>query len=318
MVILAGDLGGTKTRVALFEANKCLGEEKYVSRSWPSLIDIMRDFLKKVPVPVEKACFGVAGPVREGRCLATNLPWVIDAHVLSREFKIDLVWLINDLEANAYGLRKLAPQEFCSLNEGEPGAQGNAALISAGTGLGEAGLYWDGKRHHPFACEGGHADFPARSEIEVELWRYLYRQFGHVSCERVLSGPGLYHLYRFLVDTGLEKEKEPLAGADLPRTITERAEERSCPICVRTVSLFAEIYGSEAGNLALKILALGGVYVGGGIAPHILGALQEGNFMKAFLAKGRFAPLLSTIPVKVVLNEKTALLGAWLYAQENG
>lgn len=314
-MILAGDIGGTKTHLALFEKGKIFKEEKYASKEFASLAEILVLFLKKSDSP-KKACFGIAGPIRNGRCQATNLPWMIDAKELEQKLKIDAVFLINDLEANAYGIKCLSPQEFYLLNEGTPHSLGNQVLISAGTGLGEAGLYWDGEKHHPFACEGGHADFSPQSELDMELLRYLRKKFGHVSCERILSGPGIYQLYRFLIDLRLESPSEDFGEADPAQVITERALKKECKACMRTLKWFTMLYGAEAGNLALKMLSVGGVYIGGGIAPKILPALKTGDFIKEFVNKGRFSTLLSQIPVKVILNQNTALLGAERYAEE--
>ncbi len=319
-MILAGDIGGTRTRLALFDTSdgfKCVKQERYASRDFPNLSSILLLFS---PEGAEKVCLGIAGPVRHGRVHATNLPWLIDARELGRELKTDAVWLINDLEANAYGLRRLSPDQFLTLNTGDPEAAGNAALISVGTGLGEAGLYWDGHIHRPFASEGGHTNFGPRDELEAELWRYLRKQFDHVSYERVLSGNGLFRIYRFLIDMRLEEEPEwihqEMLQDDPAKVITDKALRKENKACQRALEWFVSIYGSEAGNLALKYLALGGVYVGGGVAPKILPALQQETFMKAFTAKGRFAELLSSIPVKVVLEENTALLGAAEYAHK--
>ena len=316
-MILAGDIGGTRTRLALFDGLKCVKQEKYFSREHADLASILLLFC---PEGADKVCLGIAGPISNGRVQATNLPWIIDVKDLKKELKTDAVWLINDLEANAYGLRRLLPEQFFTLNTGNPEAKGNAALISAGTGLGEAGLYWDGNKHHPFACEGGHTDFGARDEMEAELWRYLRTQYEHVSYERVLSGSGLNHMYRFLIDMHLEEESEELKlemlDKDPAKVITDHALNKESKACKRALDWFISIYGSEAGNLALKHLAVGGIYVGGGIAPKILNAMKEGNFMQGFTAKGRFSELLKAIPVKIILDENTALLGAAEYAYE--
>jgi glucokinase len=318
MVILAGDIGGTKTHLALFEGEKWIVDQKYPSQEHKSLLEIVRLFLTSHQSEAKAACFGVAGPVRDGRCHATNLPWLIDSAKLSKELKISSVFLINDLEANAYGMSCLSEKDFAVLNAGSSDAKGNRALIAAGTGLGEAGIYWDGEEHHPFACEGGHTDFASRDEREVELWRYLKRKISHVSYERVLSGPGLIELFYFLIDRGYEKKPKWVEAekGDLAKNITKKALNEECSVCMRTLQWFVSIYGSEAGNLALKFLALGGLYIGGGIAPKILSALKEGEFMRAFKDKGRFADLLSMIPIKVILNENTALLGAAAYARK--
>lgn len=312
LMILAGDIGGTKTHLALYQGNQCLYEEKYLSLNFNSLGDLVKQFLSSRTEKISCACFGIAGPVRDGECHATNLPWVLKASELSKELNIGQVFLINDLEANAWGLRALSAEEFLVLNEGKT-VQGHAALIAAGTGLGEAGIYWDGKKRHPFACEGGHVDFAPRNELEMELLRYLHKRFGHVSYERVLSGPGLHNLYRFLVEMRLESEEDFTLD---PRVITDRALAGTSRACTRALDWFISLYASEAGNLALKLLAVGGVYLGGGIVPKILPFFKAEAFMKAFTAKGRFASLLAEIPVRVILNDNTALLGALEYAKE--
>ncbi len=319
-MILAGDVGGTKVHLGLFSVSQpvtLLHEKKYKSRDYPEFRLILKDFLAQFPdASIKKACLGVAGPIRNGRCQATNLPWVIDAQQLAKGTKIPQVWLINDLEANAWGMRFLKPEEMYTLNVGEP-IEGNQALIAAGTGLGEAGLYWNGICHLPFACEGGHTNFGPRNEEEMDLWRYLYGKFSHVSYERILSGPGLFDLYQFLVETNREKRNPLICSDDEPqKKIGEFAVERSCPTCIRAVELFVSIYGSEAGNLALKMLSVNGVFLGGGIAPKLLPIFQSGEFMNSFIDKGRFNSLLSKIPVHVVLNEHTALWGAAQYAIE--
>jgi glucokinase len=228
------------------------------------------------------------------------------------------VWLLNDLEANAYGIATLAPEDFLTLNEGAPQAEGNAAVIAAGTGLGEAGLYWDGRRHRPFASEGGHASFAPSNTLQVELLRYLLTHFTHVSWERVLSGPGLHTIYTFLRDTGRGIEpawlSEEIHTGDPAAAISGAALEDRCALCMQALDLFVALYGAEAGNLALKVMATGGVFVGGGIAPKIIEKLKDATFMQAFTAKGRLQPLLETIPVHVILNDQTALYGAARYA----
>ena len=212
---------------------------------------------------------------------------------------------------------KSCPRTFFLLNSGKP-QRGNCALISAGTGLGEAGFYFDGKALHPFACEGGHCDFAPTTALEVELFAYLRDQFGHVSYERVLSGPGLYNIYRFLIDTSKATESLPsllnLDPKSAPKVISEKGLSGESQACTESLKLFASIYGAEAGNLALKLLATGGVYVGGGIAPKILPVIKQGRFFSAFKSKGRFSTLLESIPIRIILNEETALLGAMSYA----
>ncbi len=323
-MILAGDIGGTKTTLAYFRIEagrlKPILENTFSSREHGSLREIARKFVSMNSLRIEHACFGVAGPVKEGRSETTNLPWVVDSKVLSADLGIETAWLINDLEATAYGIKALEPKDFTILNNGSSDAKGNAAVIAAGTGLGEAGFYWDGENHHPFACEGGHADFAPRNEIEMELLRHLLERYSHVSYERVLSGPGLFNIYSFLRDKGsFGKEPRWLTekisrGDDPSSAVSEAALEGACELCVKALDTFVSIYGAEAGNLALKTLATGGVYVGGGIAPKIIKKLTDGTFIKAFFDKGRFENLMKTMPVSVMLNEKTALLGSARYA----
>lgn len=317
-MILAGDIGGTKTRLALFtavgERLESLVEETFPSREHGGLDEIVRTFVSTQQVSVAHAGFGVAGPVKHGRCETTNLPWVVDARQLAGQLGIASVVLINDLEANAYGVAALEAKDFVILSQGAPDAEGNAAIIAAGTGLGEAGFYWDGAQHHPFACEGGHADFAPRNELETEMLRYLLTRFTRVSYERVLSGPGLYNIYQFLRDTGRGEEPvwltDELRQQDPAATVSQAALAGRSALCVQALDLFAAIYGAEAGNLALKVMATGGLYVGGGIAPKIMQKLRDSTFMQAFTAKGRMQPLLEAMPVRVILNDKTALLGA--------
>lgn len=323
-VILAGDIGGTKTHLALFEEEgerKWIVDAKFKSGDYENLRDIVKEFLEEnSEYEVSCAAFGIAGPIQNRKCKATNLPWVVDADLIQREANIPRVDLINDLLANAYGISTLKEDEFYPLNIGKKN-EGNAALISAGTGLGEAGLYWDGKKHRPFPCEGGHCSFAPENDLEIQLLKYLRKQYDHVSFERLLSGPGLAHIYHFLIDERIEKEEEAVKKKaqemDLPRVITEMGMKGTSASCARALETFVGIYGSEAANLALKMLSVSGVYIGGGIAPKILNELAEGNFMKRFIQKGRFTSLLLGMPVKVVLNENTALLGAAYYAREN-
>jgi len=321
-VILAGDIGGTNTRLAFAtmegDLPHFIAEATFPSRGHGSLEAILRRFVSEQPHPVAQACFGVAGPVRHGRCETTNLPWVVDARHLSRELGLETVGLINDLEANAYGIAVLEPKDFVVLNTGAPDAGGNAAIISAGTGLGEAGLYWDGEKHRPFATEGGHATFAPRTPLEMDLLHFLTKQFGHVSYERVLSGPGLVNIYTFLRDTGHAEEPpwlaERLRKQDPSAVISQAALEGKSALCEQALDLFVSLYGAEAGNLALKVMATGGVFLGGGIAPKIIRRLQGALFLAAFTGKGRMRPLLEAMPVRVILNDKTALLGAARYA----
>lgn len=320
-MILAGDIGGTKTRLALFRSEagrlRPVTEETYASGKYPDLDPIVEAFLAapgSQDAAIARACFGVAGPVVDGRCVTTNLPWVVDARRLRDGLGLPAVDLINDLEANAYGIDALGPDDFAVLHEGASTASGNAAIIAAGTGLGEAGIYWDGSRHRPFACEGGHASFAPEDDLQGELLATLRRSHEHVSWERVLSGPGLRTVYEFLRDSG-RGEEPPWLAEDMRRedpaaVITRAALQGRSVLCAGALDLFVALYGSEAGNLALKMMATGGLYVGGGIAPKILERLKGKGFMEAFLAKGRMRPLLERIPVRVILNDRAALLGA--------
>lgn len=316
-MILAGDIGGTKTNIAFFKGGTSLQvavEQTFPSHEHAGLDEIVRQFVSRHQLRVQQAAFGVAGPVHNGRCETTNLPWVVDAAILATELGIPGVWVINDLEATAYGIAALAPADFVTLNAGAADAAGNAAIIAAGTGLGEAGLYWDGRTHHPFATEGGHADFSPSDALERELLGWLSGQFDHVSWERVVSGMGLVNIYHFLLDTNRGEEPawlaEQMRAGDAAAVIAVAAKNDNSPLCAQALDLFMALYGSEAGNLALKIMATGGLYIGGGIAPKDLEKLKDGAFMKRFVAKGRMQPLLEAMPVKVILNEKTALIGA--------
>lgn len=323
IVYLAGDVGGTKTHLALYKAKGdqvvCVKEHKFRSPDFINLEKIVKIFLDEVEETVKKACFGIAGPIKKGKCRATNLPWVVDEKNLAKELNIEKVSLINDLVANAYGLRLLSKDEFFVLNEGAVYPCGNQALISAGTGLGEAGIYYDGTDLHPFASEGGHCDFAPTNKLEDDLLKYLRKKYTHISYERILSGPGLYNIYRFLVDTGVQKEDPEVLHeieiGDSPLLISKKGMNEESKACMQTLELFTSIYGSEAGNVALKMLALGGVFLGGGIAPKILDVFKKGKFMKSFSAKGRFKNLLSSIPVSIILNDRTALLGSLYYAK---
>jgi glucokinase len=321
MRILAGDVGGTKTVLAVFEseAGKLIPvfQKRFDSRNYPGLEPIITEFLARNPKPASRACFGVAGPVVGGRSETPNLPWVLDERALASQLGINAVSLINDLEATAYGLFTLEEKEVFVLHEGLKVAEANIGLIAAGTGLGESILFWDGRYHRPSASEGGHADFAPRTAREIDLLRYLIPRFGHVSYERVLSGPGLVNIYQFLKDEAGFSEPEWLAeritAEDPGAVISEVALAGEAEICVQALDLFASVYGAEAGNLALRAKALGGIYIGGGIAPKILKKLKDGTFMRSFLDKGRYSEFVSTIPVKVVLNEQAALQGAAYY-----
>ena len=321
-MILAGDIGGTKVNLASFNPEglhpKPENLSTYLSTDCGSLEDMLRRFVSEHQVKLQYACFGVAGPVKHDRVQVTNLPWVVDAREVARALNLKQVWLLNDLAANAHGVAALEPEDLFTLNPGEPNATGNAAILAAGTGLGEAGLFWDGNRHLPIASEGGHAEFAPRTDLDIELLRHLRGRFGQVSWENVLSGPGTLHIYEFLRDTGRGQEPtwltEEFRQMDPPVAITRAALAGKCDLCVQTLDLFVTYYGMEAANLALKMLATAGVYVGGGIAPKIIKKLQDGPFLKAFLGQGRMKELLSSMPVRVIMNDKTALLGAARFA----
>jgi glucokinase len=317
-MILAGDIGGTHARLAFFDVSNghfsLISASVFPSREYTGLDEIVSKFVDATNVHPESACFGVAGPVRNGRVEASNLPWVIESNRLADELRIKKAVLINDVEANAWGIPTLDPKDVVSLNQVKGAPAGNQAVIAAGTGLGEAGMYWDGVQHHVFACEGGHGDFAPRNELEMDLLRYLRARFGHVSYERIVSGPGLLNVFHFLRDSGRGTEPKWLAEemlhSDPAAAISKAALEGKCPLSEQALDLFVSIYGAEAGNLALKIMATGGVYLGGGIAPKIVPKLSGPLFMQAFVCKGRMQPLLETMPVKVITNDKTALLGA--------
>jgi glucokinase len=332
-MFLAGDLGGTKKILCEFEATadglSCVRREVYPSQDYRSFDAILADFLARRggggTVPLA-ACFGVAGTVVHGQCRTTNLPWVLDEAELSRALGAPRVKLLNDLEATAYGMLSLPAEETAVVQAGNaasPSRAGNIAVIAAGTGLGEAMLHWDGSLYHPIASEGGHADFGPRTERGVGLWRFLKARYGgHVSYERVLSGPGFYNIYEYLRDE--EHLPEPawmadeVGDGDPNPVISKHGLAGDDPLCAETVAMFASVYGAEAGNLALRCVAVGGVFLGGGIAPKMLPALRSQAFLDSFCDKGRFKPFLERVEVRVSLNPETALLGAAHYAARLG
>jgi glucokinase len=322
-MILAGDIGGTKTRLAAFDINETLRAPKFIelyqSSRYSSLEEIVSLFLEKYKVKVEVSCFGFAGTVRQGQAVATNLPWILNVKDLAGSLQTNNVWLINDLEANAFGIEVLPEEDFCTINVGELDEHGNAGLISAGTGLGEAGLFFDGKRLQPFASEGGHCDFAPKDQEQFELLTYLQARYGNVSWERVLSGTGLFNIYTFLRDTGRGKEPDWLAAeileGDSAASISRAALAGTSELCDKALTMFISFYGAEAGNLALKLMATAGIYIGGGIAPKIVERMKTPLFMESFASKGRLQRVLRRIPVHIILNDKTALLGAAQYAR---
>ncbi|HIJ88203.1 MAG TPA: glucokinase [Desulfuromonadales bacterium] len=324
MLILAGDIGGTSTRLAYFDTTggtlEPVVEKRFPSRESGSLEEIVDRFAAEQGLTIANACFGIAGPVRNGHVRTPNLPWSVDSAVLSRILRIPAVRLINDLEANAYGIALLQPEDLVVLNPGSADPVGTIAVISAGTGLGEALAYWDGAAHRPLSCEGGHADFAPRTQLETDLLLFLRAEHGRVSTERVVSGPGICNIYRFLRDVRHFPENRSVAEAMLlgdPAAVISRAAlAGECPLCVQVLDLFISLYGAEAGNVALRVLATGGIYLGGGIAPKIVELLKGPGFIEAFINKGRLSHLLENIPVQVILNDRTALLGAARCASE--
>ena len=321
-MILAGDIGATRTRLAAFqtEGNRlnCVVQKIYPSQEHNGLLEVLREFIRTEGIPVHSACFGVAGPVRGGRSKISNLPWTIDCKELAMQLKLNSVGLLNDLEAYAYGIDALESKDFVTLSEGLEDAEGNRAVISAKTGLGMAGLYWDGFRHHPFACEGGHADFASRNELQAELSSYLQKRFGHVSCERVLSGPGIRNIYDFLRDA--KKAEEPLSlrdqlrdARDVSALIAQLALAGNTPICEETMEIFVGVLGAETGNCALRYMTTGGIFIAGVIAAKNVEKLKNAAFLQAFLDKGRMSSLLKDMPIRVVLNDDCGLIGSARY-----
>jgi glucokinase len=328
-MILAGDIGGTNARLAIYRPDDnhdnhfvTVHEMVFASKEFRGLDEIVLKFVAETGVHPEVASFGIAGPVRNGRVETSNLPWVIESSRLAAELHVDAVHLINDLEAQAWGIQCLGPADTVALTPIPPSRQtavGNQAVVAAGTGLGEAGLLWDEdrKQHQIFACEGGHCDFAPRNELEIDLLRYLLARFGHVSYERILSGPGLVNVYLFLKDTHRGEEpqwlRDEMTAGDPSAAISRAAVASKSALAEQALDLWISIYGAEAGNMALKVLASGGVFLAGGIAPKILPKLAGPLFMNAFVSKGRLQPVLDDIPVRVITNGKTGLLGAACY-----
>ena len=317
-MILAGDIGGTNARLAYFESQnghfKLISERVFPSREHSELGEIVSRFLDDSGARPEAACFGIAGPVRNGRVETSNLPWVIEQSRLAKQIHLPSTLLINDLEASAWGIGALAKADLVALNPGQGTAVGNQAVIAPGTGLGEAGLFWDGSRHHVYACEGGHTDFAPQGDLQIELLRFLTRNFGHVSYERILSGPGLVNVYEFLREVEGGKESADLVAAmrqgDPAAAISSAALNSGDALAQKALDLWILVYGAEASNLALKAMATGGIFLAGGISPKILPKLKGPLFMQGFLDKGRMRHLVESMPVHVVINEKAGLLGA--------
>jgi glucokinase len=325
-MILAGDIGGTKTVLALLEKGAdgrlhCLREETFPSGEFGSFDAILRLFLPE-GVKISSACFGIAGPVVEQRCYATNLRWTVDGALLKAKLGTEQVMLLNDLEAMAVGMLHLEEADFIELNPNAQPQQGNIAVIAAGTGLGEAVLYWDGQQHHPLATEGGHCSFAPQNVQQDKLLQFLRTRYPrHVSYERILSGIGFSNLYDFLLENQFAPPcpavpsagESHISGVDRNAVISRLGINDEDPLCSEVVRLFVEIYAAEAANLFLKAFATGGVFIGGGIGPKIRSALQAEGFMQAFVAKGRFESLLGKVSVKLALNPKTPLIGAMHY-----
>lgn len=329
-MILAGDIGGTHARLTYYRPDQANGscrfvavhENVFASRGFRGLDEIVVKFISETGTRPTIASFGIAGPVRNGRVETSNLPWVVESTRLAQELQLDSVSIINDLEAQAWGIQCLEPSDTVALNQintqvHKQAPAGNQAVVAAGTGLGEAGIIRDGQGQHIYACEGGHCDFAPRNELEIELLRYLLTRFGHVSYERIVSGPGLVNVYLFLKDTHRGEEpqwlRDEIANGDPAAAISRAAVSAKAPLAEQALGLWISIYGAEAGNMALKVLATGGVFLAGGIAPKILPKLSGPLFMQAFLSKGRMQPLLEAIPVHVITNEKVGLLGAACY-----
>ena len=321
-MILAGEIGATRTRLAAFETEgnrlALVVEKDYMSNERDGLAGILTEFVKTEGIPVHSACLGVAGPVRAGRSKISNLPWVIDARDVAKQLRLNSVGLLNDLEAYAYGIDGLDSKDFITLSEGSEDAEGNRAVISAKTGLGMAGLYWDGFRHHPFACEGGHADFAPRNDLQAELLAYLRKKYGRISAERILSGPGIKNIYDFLRDTHKAEEPEWLrsemtAAPDPPALISRTALDGKAAICDQAMTIFVSVFGAQTGNCALNFMSTGGIFIGGSIAAKIVPKMKDPVFMESFLDKGRMESILKDMPVKIVANDDCGMIGAARY-----
>ena len=317
-MILAGDVGGTKCNIALFsERNGKLTSvftQRFASKDFAQFDLIVREFLRQAAAHLTRehiraAGFGVAGPVMNNRVRATNLPWTVDAAILANELNLSDVVLLNDLGATGHSIEYLSQDEFCVLNPGKPEYGGTRALLAAGTGLGQSILVWDGARYRVVPSEGGHSDFAPHTEQQIELLRFMRRRYSQVSWELILSGRGFRTIHEFLAPNVLHHSFED-PGTDPAPEITKLGLSKECSVCAETLDLWTDIYGAEAGNLALKVLALGGVYVAGGIAVKIIEKIKDGTFFEAFRDKWKFETMLGNIPVSVILNESAPLLGA--------
>ncbi len=321
-MILAGDIGGTKTNLAYYDVE---GEylvprltKSYQSSSFKSLNEVVRALQREHPAEITGAAFGIAGPIVDGRSKLTNLGWDVDGRDIAADLKLRHVGLLNDLEATAYGTLRLAENEKVTLQKGTAQAHRAIAVIAAGTGLGEGGLVWDGEHYRAIPSEGGHTDFAPRNDLEIELLQFLLTKYRRVSYERIVAGPGMLNLYEFFRRRSSSPEPAWLTAkmktGDPAAAISQAGMDGADPVCVQVLDLVVSLYGAEAGNLALKLLATGGVFVGGGIAPKILTKIQQGTFVESFVRKGRYQSLLEQMPIHLVLNDKTALVGAAHYA----
>jgi glucokinase len=335
---LAGDIGATNSRISLYEASflngsniprldqlKLLTHSTYPSQERASLLEILQDFTRSLSKPPDFGCFGIPGPVKGETSVTTNLPWQVHAGDIARGIGLKKVWLLNDLEAIAHGLLKLDDRDLQVINPTPlPGEGGNVAVIAPGSGLGEAGIYWDGESYHPFGSEGGHCNFAPANADQIEILQYLLKKYARVSWERLLSGPGIVHIYSFLRDTGKEEEPswlhEKLQKMDPAKVITDEAlygklgNDGNAPICKRTVEIFFDLLACEAANLALKIMSTGGVYIAGGIVPRLIPLLDRQRFQENFIRQGRLSKVLETIPVRLVMNGDVGIIGAAHYA----
>ena len=327
LLVLAGDVGGTKTNLALFRASKnkmeLVHEASYHSSTYASCLDILQIFFSEKPgLKAERICLGVAGPVLQDKVEITNLSWDLDSEDIRKMSGINDVFLINDLEATSYGLAALGPDDFIDIHPGISDQGGNIAIIAPGTGLGEAGLYWDGKYYHPFPTEGGHTDFAPRTEFDIELYTWLQKKYNIVSWEKVIAGPGIFDIYRFLCDVKKRPAEDWLEEAfskeDPSAVISQSALEEKDPVCIETMELFVRYLARESCNLVLKMKATGGLFLGGGIPPKITSLLQQNVFYDNFLDCDRMQHLVKKVPIKIILNNKTALLGAAYYGAYGG
>ena len=326
-MLLAGDIGGTKTILAVYSPEqgprKPLAEVSFPSAEYDNLDEILSEFLDKQQMPVKWACFGVAGPVVKGKARLSNLPWIIEKAKLENDFGFSSVYLLNDLEAIAYSVPMLESEDVLTIKEGKAVLHGNIAVIAPGTGLGEAFLTWDENRYQAHASEGGHADYAPRNTFQIGMLEYLLNQFPHVSYERVCSGSGIPNIYTYIKAKGLADEPpwltEQLSKSSDPTRIIMRAagqDEKTCRICQMTIETFVSILAAEAGNTALQVIATGGIFLGGGIPPRIIPYLQKPAFIEDFLNKGRLSNILKEVFVRVILHPKPALLGAACHGLE--